>query len=153
MSGDSDPLVGILVLYSDRAWHGVDELDARVHASLCFDFFVASHAFELPPFAPTLSLPKTTSQAERGRIAVVQLRGYTYTRELDAAVTTFRCSSLLLDVEVSELATGGLDYADLVGHGVVAAGGSIVRSVSLQVVLFCMRLWVWLTAGGDATRK
>lgn len=43
----------------------------------------------------------------------------TYTGELDAAVTAFRCSALLLDVQVSEVATRGLDDANLVRLGVV----------------------------------
>lgn len=45
--------------------------------------------------------------------------GGTYTRELDATVTALGSSALLLDVEVPELAAGGLDDADLVGPRVV----------------------------------
>lgn len=45
--------------------------------------------------------------------------GSTYTRELDATVTALGSSALLLDVEVPELAAGGLDDADLVGPRVV----------------------------------
>lgn len=47
------------------------------------------------------------------------LLGGTYTRELDATVTALGSSALLLDVEVPELAAGGLDDADLVGPRVV----------------------------------
>ena len=43
----------------------------------------------------------------------------TYTWELDAAVTAFWCSTLLLEVKDTELATWGLDDADLVGGGVI----------------------------------
>jgi len=43
----------------------------------------------------------------------------TYACQLCAAVTAFRCSALLLDVQISELAAWGLDHADLVGDGVV----------------------------------
>jgi hypothetical protein len=43
----------------------------------------------------------------------------TYTWELDATVTALWCGSLLLEVEVTELATWGLDNADLVGGGVI----------------------------------
>lgn len=45
----------------------------------------------------------------------------TYTAELQATVTAFRRSTLLLGVEVSELAARGLDDADFVGLGVVSA--------------------------------
>lgn len=45
--------------------------------------------------------------------------GNTHTRELDATVTTLGSGSLLLDVEVTELAAGGLDDADFVGPRVV----------------------------------
>lgn len=45
--------------------------------------------------------------------------GSTHTRELDATVTTLGSGSLLLDVEVPELAAGGLDDTDLVGPRVV----------------------------------
>ena len=45
--------------------------------------------------------------------------GITHTGELDAAVTALGSSALLLDVEVPELAAGGLDDTDLVGPRVV----------------------------------
>ena len=45
--------------------------------------------------------------------------GCTHTGELDAAVSALDGSSALLDVKVTELSTGGLDDADLVGTGVV----------------------------------
>ena len=45
--------------------------------------------------------------------------GSTYACQLGAAVTAFGCSALLLDVQVSELATWSLDDADVVGLGVV----------------------------------
>jgi hypothetical protein len=45
--------------------------------------------------------------------------GFTYTRELDAAVTALGRGTLLLDVKVPVLATGGPDNADLVGDRVV----------------------------------
>lgn len=48
--------------------------------------------------------------------------GVTYTWEFDTAVTAFWCSSSLLDVKVSELATWGLDNSDLVGTSVVSDG-------------------------------
>ena len=43
----------------------------------------------------------------------------TYTWQLHATVTAFRCSALLLDVQVSELATGGLDDTDFVRPRVI----------------------------------
>lgn len=43
----------------------------------------------------------------------------TYTWEFDAAVTAFRGSSSLLDVQESELSTWGLDHTDIVRGGVV----------------------------------
>ena len=46
--------------------------------------------------------------------------GCTYTGELETTVTTFWCSSLLLDVKVTEFTTWGLNDADLVGLGVVS---------------------------------
>ena len=45
--------------------------------------------------------------------------GRTHAWELDAAVTAFGSSALLLDVKVTELAAGCLDDADLVGPRVV----------------------------------
>lgn len=44
----------------------------------------------------------------------------TYTCELETTVTAFRRSALLLDVQVSELATGRPDGASLVGDCVVS---------------------------------
>lgn len=44
----------------------------------------------------------------------------TYTRELGTAVTALGGSSALLDVQSSQLTTGGLDDAGEVGGGVVA---------------------------------
>lgn len=40
--------------------------------------------------------------------------GSTYTRELDAAVTALGSGTLLLDVQVPEVSTRGLDDADTV---------------------------------------
>jgi hypothetical protein len=45
--------------------------------------------------------------------------GSTHTGELDAAVTALGGSALLLDVQVPELTTRGLDDANLVGPRVV----------------------------------
>lgn len=45
--------------------------------------------------------------------------GSTHTRELDAAVTALGRSTLLLDVQVAEVTTGGLDDANTVGPRVV----------------------------------
>ena len=45
--------------------------------------------------------------------------GSTHTGKLDATVTALGGSTLLLDVEVPELTTGGLDDTDLVGPRVV----------------------------------
>jgi len=44
----------------------------------------------------------------------------TYTCELDTTVTALGGGSSLLDVQVAELTTWGLDHADLVGLGVVS---------------------------------
>jgi hypothetical protein len=51
----------------------------------------------------------------------------TYTWEFDAAVTAFWGRTLLLDVEVSKLAAGGLDHADLVRLGIVSIRNTIVN--------------------------
>lgn len=48
----------------------------------------------------------------------------TYTRELDLAVTALGSRASLLDVQVSGVAAGGLDDADLVGLGVVPVGSA-----------------------------
>ena len=45
--------------------------------------------------------------------------GSTHTRELDTAVTALGSGTLLLQVKVTELTTGGLDDANLVGPRVV----------------------------------
>lgn len=45
--------------------------------------------------------------------------GDTHAWQLDAAVTALGSSALLLEVEITELAAGGLDDADLVGPRVV----------------------------------
>lgn len=45
--------------------------------------------------------------------------GRTHTGELDAAVTALGSGTLLLDVQVSEVAARSLDDADPVGPGVV----------------------------------
>lgn len=51
------------------------------------------------------------------------LLGYmTYARQLVAAVTALGSSSTLLDVQDTELTTGGLDDPGPVGGGVVAGG-------------------------------
>lgn len=59
--------------------------------------------------------------------------GVTHTGELDATVTALGSSTLLLEVKVPELATGGLDDAHLVGPRVVPIGekSSIYRSGSM----------------------
>lgn len=44
----------------------------------------------------------------------------TYAWEFGAAITTFWRRSLLLDVEVSELAAWSSDHADFVGDGIVS---------------------------------
>ena len=44
----------------------------------------------------------------------------TYTRQLDTTVTAFRGSSSLLEVQGSQLATGGLDDPGRVGGRVVS---------------------------------
>lgn len=51
-----------------------------------------------------------------------KLSRITHTRELDATVTTLGSGTLLLQVKVSQLTTGGLDDANLVGPRVVAIG-------------------------------
>lgn len=48
--------------------------------------------------------------------------GSTHTRQLDTAVTALGSSALLLQVEITELAAGGLDDTDLVGPRVVPVG-------------------------------
>ena len=58
--------------------------------------------------------------------------GSTHTRELDATVTALGSSALLLDVEVPELAAGGLDDADLVGPRVVPKDKKIPVNNSLS---------------------
>lgn len=62
--------------------------------------------------------------------------GGTHTRELDATVTALGSSALLLQVKVSELTTGGLDDANLVGPRVVPVGenSSICRSKIMKLV-------------------
>ena len=45
--------------------------------------------------------------------------GSTHTGELDTAVTALGSGTLLLDVQVAEVTTGGLDDADTVGPRVV----------------------------------
>ena len=52
----------------------------------------------------------------------------TYAGKLDTTVTALGSGTLLLDVKVTELATGSLDDSDLVGLGVVA-GSSICQRV------------------------
>lgn len=47
------------------------------------------------------------------------LLGSTHTRELDTAVSALGSGTLLLDVQVTEVTTGGLDDADTVGPRVV----------------------------------
>lgn len=47
----------------------------------------------------------------------------TYACKLDTTVTALGSGTLLLDVKVTELATGGLDNSDLVGTSVVAERG------------------------------
>ena len=53
-------------------------------------------------------------------MAAVEWRRYrTYACQLGATVTALRAGSLLLDVQISVLATGCPDDADFVGGGVV----------------------------------
>lgn len=51
----------------------------------------------------------------------LRFRASTYTRELGAAVTALGDGSALLDVQNSDVTTGGLDDTGSVGTGVVAA--------------------------------
>jgi len=51
----------------------------------------------------------------------------TYACKLDTTVTALGSGTLLLDVKVTELATGSLDDSDLVGLGVVAGSSSCQR--------------------------
>jgi len=51
------------------------------------------------------------------------------TGEFDAAVTAFWCSALLLQVKISELASGSLNNADLVRLGVVRLSPTVGESV------------------------
>jgi len=51
------------------------------------------------------------------------------TREFDAAVTAFWRSALLLQVQISELASGSLDNADLVRLSVVRLSPTVGQSV------------------------
>jgi hypothetical protein len=60
----------------------------------------------------------------------------TYTCKLDTTVTTLGSSTLLLDVKVTELATGSLDDSDLVGLGVVAGSGSCQRVCFIPEVVW-----------------
>lgn len=62
----------------------------------------------LPPPSPSLSSCK------------IRFRTITYTRQLGAAVTALGDGSALLDVQNSEVTTGGLDDTGPVGAGVVA---------------------------------
>jgi len=76
----------------------------------------------------------------------------TYTWELDAAVTALWCSSLLLEVEVTELATWGLDNADLVGGGVVpvitrVSRVSVSSSSNLEGYSIAQQSRVWVELG------
>jgi hypothetical protein len=79
--------------------------------------------------------------------------GFTYTRELDAAVTALGRGTLLLDVKVPVLATGGPDNADLVGDRVVP-DHAYVSLLFLSSRLFVVEGFrdigrlVLLTAGG-----
>lgn len=54
----------------------------------------------------------------------------TYTWEFDAAITTFWRCSLLLDVEVSKLATWSLDHSDLITSCVVWITSSLQQYAS-----------------------
>lgn len=56
-----------------------------------------------------------------------KLRDGTHTRELDAAVTALGSGTLLLDVQVSKVATRGLDNADTVGPRVVPISSNSSR--------------------------
>lgn len=51
----------------------------------------------------------------------------THTRELDTAVTALGSGTLLLDVQVSKVATRGLDNADTVGPRVVPISSNSSR--------------------------
>lgn len=53
----------------------------------------------------------------------------THAGELDAAVTALGGSAALLDVQHSDLTTGGLDHPCPVGRGVVAVAAAVDNSV------------------------
>ena len=67
-----------------------------------------------PPFCAIFQLhhPPGCPNTQSYRTAII---GSTHTRELDTAVTALGSSALLLQVEITELAAGSLDDADLVG--------------------------------------
>ena len=56
------------------------------------------------------------------------------TGELDTAVTTLGSGALLLDVEISELASGSLDYADILARGVVGRSSAVCKSGGRHLV-------------------
>lgn len=64
-----------------------------------------------PPVHLPLPIPSATGKCGCSSV--------THTRELDAAVTALRRSTLLLDMKVPQFAARGLDHADPVGLGVV----------------------------------
>lgn len=93
------------------------------------------------------------------RQSAVLVWGATYAWEFDAAVTAFRGSSSLLDVQEPELATGSLDDTDVVRGGVVAIchdhsqfPSSIqVKFHSLKAVGATRKRWKARTDSGDGT--
>jgi hypothetical protein len=66
------------------------------------------------------------------KCSIPVMRNLTYTWELHAAVTAFRRAALLLDVQVSELAAGGLDHTDFVGPRVVPREAWISYTIPFQ---------------------
>jgi len=118
----------------EASWRG--SVERSMSASCCFNQSILSHSICVSPSCSPSSIQNTSHQ-HRQILFFAQypsfvldpifhtiiffpsnessLRDVTYTTELQAAVTAFRNSSLLLDVKVSESATGGLDNADLVG--------------------------------------
>lgn len=93
----------------------------RWHECLSVELFSDSEYFA--PHHPSLSKPLQvflSTHSDSGPVPGRQiLRWFTYTWELDATVTALGCGTLLLEVEVTELATWSPDNADLVGGRVV----------------------------------
>ena len=75
-----------------------------------FEFFVALQCAH-----PTIAMSAHNAHTTRKKFN----SGGTHARELDAAVTALGSGTLLLQVQVPELTTRGLDDANLVGPRVV----------------------------------